>query len=281
MKIKDTEISFEVFPPKKDDEFEGVYNVLDSLALLKPGFISVTYGAGGSRSKKTLEIASYIQDRLNIAPVVHMTCVGNKESDIKKVIGELKDRKLTSVLALRGDRPIDMTDEVFESRDFAHASDLTAYLKANTPGLSVWGACYPEKHFEAESMESDLDMLKKKVEAGAESLISQLFLDNEAYFRFLDMARKRGINVPIHAGVMPLTSAAQVERCIGMSATSVPKEYSDIIAKYDNSPEEFRKASLSYTVNQINELIENKVDGVHIYSMNKPKTTAEIVEAVS
>lgn len=276
-----TVISFEVFPPKKDDEFEGVYRVLDELSKLKPAFISVTYGAGGSRSKKTLEIASYIKDKLGILPIVHMTCVGNSAADIDGVLSQLKERGLSNVLALRGDRPLGVSDEEFNDRTFAHASDLIAYLLKNDPALHISGACYPEKHFEAENIETDLKMLRLKVDTGCENLISQLFLDNSAFFRFLEMARGAGINVPIHAGIMPLTSVAQVERCIGMSATSIPKSYSDIIAKYDNSPEDFKKASLDFAVRQIRELMDNGVDGVHIYSMNKPKTTAFIMEAIS
>lgn len=168
-------LSFEVFPPKKDGEFEKAFEVLDSLGELKPDFISVTYGAGGSRSGQTIEIASYIQNRLGIDAMAHMTCVGSRREQLLKVYEELKKHNVKHVLALRGDRPRDMTDEQFASRDFAHASDMMTFLKEQTD-LKLAGACYPEKHFEAFSMESDLNNLKKKQEAGADFFISQLFL---------------------------------------------------------------------------------------------------------
>ena len=167
-------LSFEVFPPKKEDDFANAFAILDKLALLKPDFISVTYGAGGSKSKKTLEIASYIQNQLHINALAHMTCVGSRKEDIDAVAAQMEKEGLKHVLALRGDRPADMSDEQYESRAFAHASDLITYLKETT-SLQAAGACYPEKHFEAESMEEDLRHLKEKCEAGAEFLITQLF----------------------------------------------------------------------------------------------------------
>ena len=167
-------LSFEVFPPKKEGDFEAAYQVLDDLGSLSPDFISVTYGAGGSRAGKTVELASYIQNRLGIDAVAHMTCVGNRREDLLKVARALEENHVNHVLALRGDRPKDMTDEQFASRDFAHASDMMEFLGTHTP-LQMAGACYPEKHFESFSMESDLNNLKKKQEAGAQFFISQLF----------------------------------------------------------------------------------------------------------
>ena len=165
-------ISFEVFPPKKDDEFEGVYATLDKLSVLKPDFISVTYGAGGSRSKKTVEIASYIKNTLGIEALAHMTCVGNKKDDIDKVCEELASANINHVLALRGDRPAYMTDEQYESRDFAYANELITYMKSKTD-LHIAGACYPEKHFEAMSKRADIANLKNKVATGCDFLITQ------------------------------------------------------------------------------------------------------------
>ena len=206
--IKDTfenkrSISFEVFPPKKDGEFEKAFEVLDKMALLKPDFISVTYGAGGSRSGRTVEIASYIQNQLGIDAVAHMTCVGNKKEELLQVAAALRENNVKHILALRGDRPKDMSDEQFTSRDFAHASDMMSFLKEHTD-LHMAGACYPEKHFESFSMESDLNNLKKKQDAGAEFFISQLFFDNDFYYAFLEKAAKKGITIPICAGIMPI-----------------------------------------------------------------------------
>lgn len=272
-------ISFEVFPPKKDGEFESAFETLDALGKLKPDFISVTYGAGGSRSGKTVEIASYIQNNLGIDAVAHMTCVGSKREDLLQVYRALKERGVQNVLALRGDRPKDMTDEQFHSRDFEHASDMMIFLKENT-NLHFCGACYPEKHFEAFSMEADLNNLKKKQEAGAEFFISQLFFDNDYYYSFLEKAARKGITVPICAGIMPITSAKQIGTTVTLSGSSVPKQLSDLFAAYGDNPEEMRRAGIDYAIRQIRDLQENGVNDIHIYTMNKPKMAKEIMDAI-
>ena len=272
-------LSFEVFPPKKEEEFENAQAVLNSLAELKPDFISVTYGAGGSRSKKTVEIASYIQNTLRIPALAHMTCVGSKKEDIDRVADSLRQANVSHVLALRGDRPAWMDDAQFESRDFAHASDLTRYLKA-TSGLEIAGACYPEKHYEAPDPETDLEGLKKKAQAGASFLITQLFFDNEVFYRFLERKGTAGISLPVCAGIMPITSAKQLGTTVTLSGSSIPKELADLIAAYGDQPEDMRKAGVDYAVRQILDLKAHGADGIHLYSMNRPKTTREIVEAI-
>lgn len=272
-------LSFEVFPPKKEDEFEGVYATLDSLSELNPDFISVTYGAGGSRSKKTVEIASYIENELHIGALAHMTCVGNKKEDIDKVCEELAGANITHVLALRGDRPAYMTDEQYESRDFAYANELISYLKGKT-SLHIAGACYPEKHFEAMSKRADIARLKEKVETGCDFLITQLFMNNDVFYEFQETCAANGITVPICAGIMPIISAKQVATTISLSGTSIPKAFSDLVARYGDDPEEMKKAGIDYAIRQIQDLKENGAEGIHIYSMNRPKTTAEIVRAI-
>ena len=276
---KEPTLSFEVFPPKKEDEFEQVFSVLDGLSKLSPDFISVTYGAGGSKSKKTVEIASYIQNTLHIQALAHLTCVGNTAAQVEAVINELKANNVDHVLALRGDRPKDMTDEQFNSREFSHASDLMHYLKEQAH-LHIAGACYPEKHYESFSMESDLNHLKEKQDAGAEFLITQLFFDNDYFYSFREKAAKKGIVIPICAGIMPITTAKQIGTTVSLSGSSVPKAMSDMIAKYADSPEDLRKAGIDYAIRQILDLKENNVDGIHIYTMNKPKMAAEIVAAI-
>jgi len=272
-------LSFEVFPPKKDGEFEAAFEVLDALGKLSPDFISVTYGAGGSRSGKTIEIASYIQNTLGIDAVAHMTCVGSSREDLLQVAGLLEKEHVSHVLALRGDRPKDMSDEQFVSRDFAHASDLTAFLKENTE-LHISGACYPEKHFEAFSMETDLNNLKKKQDAGAEFLISQMFFDNDYYYSFLEKAEKKGITIPICAGIMPITSAKQLGTTVTLSGSSIPKTLTDLIAAHGGNPDDMRKAGIDYAIRQIRDLQENGVRDIHLYTMNKPKTAAQIANAI-
>ena len=270
------DISFEVFPPKKDGEFEAAFEILNALATHDPAFISVTYGAGGSRSGKTVEIASYIQNKLHIDAVAHMTCVGSKKDDILAVCKALKEQNVSHVLSLRGDRPKDMSDEQFASREFAHANDLIDFLRRNTD-FTIAGACYPEKHFESFSMESDLNNLKKKQDAGASFFISQLFFDNDYYYSFLEKADKKGITIPICAGIMPITSSKQIGTTVSLSGSSVPKALADIIAAYGDNPEDMRKAGIDFCVRQIRDLQENGVKDIHIYTMNKPKMAAEIM----
>lgn len=273
------QLSFEVFPPKKDDDFENVYALLNQLSLLHPAFISVTYGAGGSKSKKTVEIASYIQNTLHIPAIAHMTCVGSARSDIDQVIAALKEANVNQVLALRGDRPAWMDDAQYEGRAFAHASDLTRYLSEHTD-FQIAGACYPEKHYEAVSFSEDIRHLKEKEEAGAKLLISQLFFENGSFYHFMEEARKAGITIPIHAGIMPVTTAKQLGTTVTLSGSSVPKALSDLIATYGDHPEDMRKAGVDYAVRQIQDLQAHGFLDIHIYSMNKPKSTREIIEAV-
>lgn len=272
-------LSFEVFPPKKDDDFENAYAVLNQLSALNPDFISVTYGAGGSNSKRTVEIASYIQNTLGITAIAHMTCVGSKKEDILSLTASLREVNVGHVLALRGDRPSWMNDEQFNSRDFAHASDLTRFLKEHSD-LHIAGACYAEKHYEAPDLATDIRHLKEKEEAGAEFLISQLFFENSFFYHFLEEKEKAGIALPVHAGIMPITTAKQLGTTVTLSGSSVPKELADLIATYGDNPEDMRKAGIDYAVRQILDLKAHGVNDIHIYSMNKPKTTRAIVEAL-
>ena len=274
-----TSLSFEVSPPKTEEEFQAVFGKLESFAALKPDFISCTYGAGGSRAGKTVEIVSYIQNQLHIDAIAHMTCVGFKQADLQTNCEELQREGIRYVMALRGDRPQAMTDEQFSNREFFYATDMVRYLKANT-SLRIAGACYPEKHYEAESIESDLTHLKEKVDAGASFLITQLFFSNDFFYRFKERAAAAGITVPICAGIMPVISAKQIGTSVTLSGSSVPKELSDLIANYGESKEDMRKAGIDYAVRQIRDLKEHGVDGIHLYTMNWPKTTAEIVSQI-
>ena len=274
-----TGLSFEVFPPKKDEEFDNAYQIIQELGKLNPDFISCTYGAGGSRAGKTIEISSFIQNTLHIDSIAHITCVGFTREDLQRNCDALKDAGINHVLALRGDRPQTMSDEQFNNREFYYAADLVHYLKEHTD-LQISGACYPEKHFEASSLEDDLRHLKEKVNAGVSSLISQMFFDNAYFYRFMDKAGALGINVPIHAGIMPITTAKQLGTTVSLSGSSVPKELADIIAAYGEDKEDMRKAGIDYAVRQIRDLKEHGVDGIHIYSMNKIKTTTEICSMI-
>lgn len=277
---QNTSLSFEVFPPKKEEEFENIYDFLREAAKLHPDFISCTYGAGGSRAGKTIEIASFIQKELGIDAIAHITCVGFTREDLEKNCEALKAAGVNHVLALRGDRPQHMTDEQFNNREFFYAADLVRHLKAHT-SLQISGACYPEKHFEAPSLEEDLIHLKEKVDAGVTSLVTQMFFDNTCFYRFMELVRAKGITVPVHAGIMPITTAKQLGTTVSLSGSSVPKELADLIATYGENKEDMRKAGIDYAVRQILDLKERGVDGIHIYSMNKLKTTTEICGLIS
>ncbi len=271
-------ISIEVFPPKKDEEFEHAYEVLEQLNELSPDFISVTYGAGGSRSKKTAELASFIQNQLKTEAIAHLTCVGLKKEVLLDTAHDLEIRNVKKILALRGDRPKDMTDEQFNARDFMYANEMIAFLHENT-NMEIAAACYVEKHPESKSLDQDLDSLKLKQDAGASFLISQMFFDNNLLYDFLDKAQAKGITLPVHAGIMPITSAKQLGTSISLSGCSIPKSLADLFAKYENSPENMRKAGIDYAVKQMVDLKEHNVD-IHLYSMNKPKLAAEILSQV-
>lgn len=279
MFARDHSLSFEVFPPKKDDEFENCYKVLDQLATLRPDFISVTYGAGGSRSKKTVDITSYIQNNLKLDAMAHMTCVGSSADDILSVTQDLEAAGVNHVLALRGDKPRDMSDEQFEQRVFPHATDLIRFLNEHT-SLNVSASCYPEKHPEAISIDSDIAFMKMKQDMGAKMFISQLFFDNADMYRFMERCDKAGITVPVVAGIMPITSAKQIGSTVTLAGSSVPKQLADICSKYGEDPESMRAAGIEYAVNQINDLRRAGVGHIHIYCMNKAKMTTEICNAL-
>lgn len=276
---KKTGFSFEVFPPKKDEEFENAYQVMQGLGRLNPDFISCTYGAGGSRASKTIEIASFIQKELHINAIAHITCVGFTKEDLQRNCDALREAGINHVLALRGDRPQTMSDEQYDNREFYYATDLVRYLNEHTD-LKIAGACYPEKHFESPNFEEDLRHLKEKVDAGVSSLISQMFFNNDFFYRFLDKIHAMGIDVPVHAGIMPITSSKQLGTSVTLSGSSIPKKLADIIAKYGDDKEDMRRAGVDYAIQQILDLKEHGTDGIHIYTMNRVKTTSEIMAQI-
>lgn len=274
-----TVFSFEVFPPKRNDDIYDIYKTLDQLKTLNPDFISVTYGAGGSNSKKTATIASYIQNICEIEAIAHLTAVAMNSEFLIDFLDKLRQKGVCNVLALRGDRPRDMSDEDYNNRTFLHASDIIQIIHEHSD-LCVAAACYPEIHPESETRESDLHYLKEKVDSGVNFLITQMFFDNERFYEFRELARKSGINVPISAGIMPITSAKQLGTSVSLSGTSVPTKLSSMVAKYADNADDLRKAGIEYAVEQINDLIENDVDGIHIYTMNKAATAIDIMKQV-
>ncbi len=277
---KKTVFSFEVFPPKKDSPIESVYSKMEELCALKPDFISVTYGAGGTVGhSRTCEIASKIKYDFGVESVAHLTCVNSTKEDIDINLADLKANGIENILALRGD----YVEGIEPKHDFKYASDLCEYIEKTDEYrefFDIGGGCYPEVHGEAEDEIEDILNLKKKVDAGASHLISQLFFDNNAYYRFIERAKIARINVPIEAGIMPITNKNQITRMVSMSGACLPAKFSKILQKYENKPEALRDAGIAYAIEQIVDLIANGVDGIHLYTMNNPYIAQKITEAV-
>ncbi|MDY6328446.1 MAG: methylenetetrahydrofolate reductase [NAD(P)H] [Lachnospiraceae bacterium] len=272
-----TVFSFEIFPPKKTSSIDTIYNTLDELSDLNPAFISVTYGAGGNTAdSKTCQIASVIQDKYNITSAAHLTCVNCTKSDIDVILGQLKEKGIQNILALRGD----INPDIPPKHDFKYASELVTYIKEHGD-FSVSGACYPEGHMETESIIDDIKHLKIKVDAGAEHLMSQLFFDNSHFYDFLEKARIAGIDVPIEAGIMPVINKNQIERMVSMCGASLPAKFTKMMQKYEHNPEALRDAGIAYAIDQIVDLISNGVDGIHLYTMNNPYVARRISESIS
>lgn len=272
-------ISLEVFPPKEDTDISVVYSALDQMKELNPAFISVTYGANGGTRHRTVEIASYIQNTCGIEALAHLTCAALNEDSLQEYLDQLKSCHVKNILALRGDMPKDMPKEAFENRTFRYAKNLINAI-AKLPSGSIGAACYPEVHPESPDKEADIAFLKEKVDAGADFLITQLFFDNYIFYDFMERIQKAGIRVPVSAGIMPVTSLSQIQRIVRLSGSQVPTSLSHILAKYQDNPEDVRKAGLEFAAIQIDGLLQNNVDGIHLYTMNKPDTAKAVLEQI-
>ncbi|MBQ8227915.1 MAG: methylenetetrahydrofolate reductase [Clostridia bacterium] len=267
-------VSFEIFPPKGELNIQDFRSMMDGFSKLDPEFISVTYSAGGGgNSHKTIDLASIIQNEYNIPSIAHLTCINSNKQEVNSVIDSIIANDIKSVLALRGD--------IVEGKvptDFKFAKELIPLLKKR--GLKVGAACYPEGHVTCEDLNDDIKFLKEKEDAGADFFLSQLFFDNNSYYKFIERADKQGITKPIHAGIMPISSKSQIMRMIFMCGASLPRDIILILNKYENNPDDLRKAGIEYASKQIIDLMQNGVDGIHIYSMNKPETAARIIENI-
>lgn len=273
---KKTVFSFEVFPPKKTSSVDVIYKTLDELGGLKPDFISVTFGAGGSgNSRYALEIASKIKEN-GIIPVLHLPCINFTRAEIDAALEAAKERGIEHILALRGD----INPDIPPVKDFSHASDLITYIRSKGD-FDIAGACYPECHPDADNIDEDIANLKIKVEAGTDHLISQLFFDNDSFYSFCDKAAAAGINVPIEAGIMPVVNKNQIERMVTTCGASLPRKFVKIMQKYEHNPEALRDAGIAYAINQIVDLAASGVDGIHLYTMNNAYVARKISEAVT
>ena len=266
-------VSFEMFPPKKADDIAALEGSLTQIAGLNPDFISVTCGAGGSgNSERTIEIASRIQREHGIHSLAHVTCVGAAAGGIAESLDIIYENGIRNVLALRGDLP-----DGSAVGDFCYAYEMIEAVKARGD-FCIGAACYPEGHITCGSAEENLAHLLRKEESGADFFVSQLFFDNEIFFRFLDDARHFGVTKPISAGVMPILSRAQIEKMIFMCGASLPSGIIKLLHKYEGSPDDLRRAGIEYAARQLAGLLEGGADGIHVYTMNRPDIAAYCME---
>ncbi|MBQ9988614.1 MAG: methylenetetrahydrofolate reductase [Clostridia bacterium] len=274
-KSKQPVVSLEVFPPKPDSPPDVIESTLKKLAPLQPDYVSVTYGAGGSKAQLCAELADSIRKLCQCPVLGHLTCVGADPASIDAMVDRYLAAGVTDILALRGDVPEGM-NAANAFTHFRYASDLVTHL-AKRPGLGIAAACYPEGHFESVSASRDLDHLKYKVDCGAQLLVTQLFFDNEAFYAFVDRTRRAGITVPITAGIMPVLNSSQILRMATLCGASIPAPLSKIFARYANDPASFRSAGMDYCCSQLLNLKQNGVDGIHLYSMNRPASSTAIL----
>ena len=264
-------LSFEVFPPKTIDKFDSVLSAAEEIAALRPSFMSVTYGAGGGTSSYTAEIASRLAS-FGVTPLAHLTCISSTKERVSELLSDLRSRGIENILALRGDIPEGLDREAAE---YKYASELMEEI-SRFGGFCIGGACYPEGHPESRSIEEDIVALGRKVSSGCRFLTTQMFFDNSVFYRFVDRLSQAKINVPIVAGIMPITSAAQVERMIKFSGSALPKRLTDIIDRYGGDSSAMREAGVEYATRQIEELYRQGFSFAHVYSMNKPLVALEI-----
>jgi methylenetetrahydrofolate reductase (NADPH) len=273
---KKTVLSFEIFPPKKDEELKNIDPTLEILSELKPDFISVTFGAGGSsNNNKTIELARKIKEIYRIEPVVHLTCLCYDKNEIDEFAKELEAAGIENILALRGDKRPDVP----EKHDFRHASDLIEYLKSRY-NFCIAGACYPETHPDSPDRVSEMRNLKKKVDAGASVLLSQLFFDNDTFFDFQDDCKIAGIDVPVVPGIMPAVNSAQIRRMVTLCGASFPDRFKRIADRFENDRDAMFDAGMSYAISQIIDLLANGVSGIHLYTMNNPVIAGKICDGI-
>ncbi len=269
-------LSFEVFPPKTDTSFQNVKTATEEIAKLRPSYMSVTYGAGGGTSEYTIAIAENLK-KLGVTPLAHLSCVSSTKTQIHEQLRKLKDCGIENILALRGDMPDNMNTEHLE---YHYASELICEI-ASFGGFCIGGACYPESHPESASSFSDIAHLKEKVNCGCEFLTTQMFFDNNILYNFMYRIMKAGIEVPVVAGIMPVTNPKQIKRICAISGTSLPQRFVRIVERFGDDVESLRQAGIAYATEQIIDLYANGINAVHVYSMNSPEVARRIKENLS
>ncbi|HEX3029603.1 MAG TPA: methylenetetrahydrofolate reductase [NAD(P)H] [Clostridia bacterium] len=279
-KNKKPVISFEISPPRSDMPLESIFDTLKQLTDMKPDYISVTYGAGGSQKGRTIDIAAKIKNDYGIESMCHFTCVGHSKSDIDAMLDLLAEKKLENILALRGDPPVNDPGFDFSKNVYKHANELIGHINnRNGSKFCVAAAAYLEGHPESSRIKNDILNLKEKVETGVDFLVTQLFFDNRLYYDFLDRVAALGINCPITPGIMPIYKADQIKAITAKSGCSIPAKLVLMMDKYADNPDDLRKAGIEYAASQICDLLDNGAHGIHLYIMNRPKSSREILIA--
>jgi methylenetetrahydrofolate reductase (NADPH) len=268
-------IAFEIFPPKPDVPPEKLYDSIEQFNALKPDYISVTFGAGGSEKGSTVEIASKLKDVYGIESMAHFTCAGRSQGEIDAMLDSMHERGLSNILALRGDPPLDQPDFDYSRSVYSHASELIRHIRGKN-NFCIAAAAYLEGHPESRRLKEDLLHLREKVDAGADFLLTQFFFDNRLYYDFLDKAAAVNIQCPIIPGIMPIFSA-NIKTMTAMSGCSIPATLVLMMDKYAEHPDDLRKAGIEYAARQIRDLLDNGAGGVHLYTMNRPKSTKAIL----
>ena len=270
--------SCEIFPPKPGADISRMWEVVQGIAELSPDFISVTYGAGGSTSKRTVEIASTIQEQHHIPALAHLTCVSSTREDIRNQLQLMKENGLENILALRGDMPQDGSTSTLTH--YKYACELIEDIKSQGD-FCIGAACYPEGHVECERREDDIDYLKHKVECGCDFLTTQMFFDNNVLYNFMYRILAKGIHVPVIAGIMPVINSRQIKRSCELSGTQLPQRFRRIAEKFSDDPLAMKQAGIAYATEQIIDLLANGVEHIHLYTMNKPEIAAAIMNNLS
>lgn len=278
LKSEKAGISCELFPPKIGSQLNNVKEIVKEMALLKPSYMSITYGATGGTSEYTVDIANEIKNINHVPALAHLTCVSSTREKVHSVIEQLKAEQIENILALRGDIPKDADFPL--PNQYKYASELIYDIK-NQGDFCIGGACYPEGHPEAATINEDLDHLKEKVDAGCDFLTTQMFFDNNIYYNFMYKILKKNIQVPVIPGIMPVTRSSQIKQIISLSGNMVPPRFKAIVDRFSDNPAAMRQAGIAYATEQIIDLIANGVNHVHIYTMNKPDVAGAILNNLS
>jgi methylenetetrahydrofolate reductase (NADPH) len=272
-------LSFELFPPKTAEGESALYQNLAELAAFKPDFVTCTYGAGGSTRSKTLEIICEVKKRHALPVASHLTCVGSTQDQLRAYLREAREKCIDFIVALRGDPPKGQESFTAVAGGLRYANELVALLRAEFPEFGLLVAGYPETHQEAISPEADLDNLKRKVDAGADVIVTQLFYDNADFFRFRDKCAARGIRIPIVPGLLPVTNLAQITRITSLCKAKLPAAIVSELQKSDDADWQFN-VGVQQCSRQAQELIDEGAPGIHFYVLNKSHATASVLKAV-